>query len=345
MKYRLESAQRAFVEEHYRDDVVYQWLRYPCMKHTADDALMYPEVLYYVCMQVLDLMKRYGSSCDGRVSEQMRTMPYEMREDFFVPNSSHYAEVGCYSACMILTTLSKLLGYSDDELLQEHSQNLRDMSLDFPDVSCWGRNIVVSPYIEVLEKEYSVYSFISAGLDNAKRRKTNICGSDVNICEYISDYLSSGRSISEEIEHCALSGEEGSEELSESLEGARTKIGELEVRVKELERELEERESAMRTMQKEKDVETICVANGKKAKLEAVLVGLYYADYFVNDKGMKLSLEKTVPRIMKDGFNSDCNRLSKDISQFVTTNTLSVFKDDILQMVKDGLDDIKKVQR
>lgn len=345
MKYRLESAQRAFIEENYRDDVVYQWLRYPCMKHTADDALMYPELLYYVCMQVLDLLKRYGCSCDSRVSEQMRTMPYEMRDAFYVPNSSHYAEVGCYSACMILTTLSSLLGYSEDEFLQEHSQNLRDMSLEFPDVSYWGRNVVVSPYIEALEKEYSVYSFISAGLDNAKRRNTNICGSGVNICEYIADYLASGRYISEEIAHCALSGDGGTEESSESLEAARTKIGELEARVKELESELEERGSAMGTMQNEKDGEKICVATGKKAKLEAVMVGLYYADYFVNDKGMKLSLEKTVPRIMKDGFNSDCNRLSKDISQFATTNTLSVFKDDILQMVKDGLDDIKKIQR
>ncbi len=345
MKYELSREQQLFVEKSYRDDIIYQWLRCPCMKHSADDTLMYPEVLYYVCMQVLDLTKRYGCSCDSRVSEQLRCLPYEMREFFHVVNSEHYAEVGCYNACMILITLSKLLGFSMDDNLQDYSKTLKTMADEFPMVSRWGKNVDIKPYIQRLEKEYNDLSIINNVLfiEEALHRKH--CGTDVNIREYVDEYLLSDRSISEEIEEGRLSDGVAEEAVSAELEAARTKISELEACVKELEGKLKEKESMLESEKDEDHYEKICIANRKKTKLEVLLVGLYYADYFVTEGGTKVSLKKTISPIMEKGFHSQCNRLSKDISQYIATNCLDVFKDDLVKQFKEALDDIKKVQR
>ncbi len=356
MNYLLNSDMADLVESVFEDDFVYLWTKGPCIHFYSEEGMLNPSSLFFACYIGLDTLKKYGGTKDHRALQKIKYLPDDLYDELCKENGSSEDDYLYYDIVLIVTTLCELLRLPQDKRLIEIADVLLEWIVtflaDFEDsfqqeLKDWSNRI---------SEEYRYKSPMTIAARRIEQGDTENYSNNDNIIAYIREYMQSERRISEEI--AAVVRNEGksgkvpaqivtttTEESKTLIRQAQEEIERLEQRTKELEKALAEKEKEAEALNNNGGVSKIRVADGKKRKMEVILCGLYYSDYFVDDKGVKLGRDETVQEIMKQGFQCEAGRVSKDISQFVKTGTLSAFKEDLLNDYRDALADIKKVQR
>lgn len=356
MNYLLNSKMADLVESVFEDDFVYLWTKGPCIHFYSEEGMLNPSSLFFACYIGLDTLKKYGGTKDHRALQKIKYLPDDLYDELCKENGSSEDEYLYYDIVLIVTTLYELLRLPQDKRLIEIADVLREWIVTFlADFEDSFQKELMDWSIRISE-EYHYKSPMTIAARRIEQGDTENYSNNDNIIAYIREYMQSERRISEEIAEVVRSEGKSSkvpaqtvttptEESKTLIRQAQAEIEGLEQRIKELEKALAKKEKEVETLKNNSGVSKIRVADGKKRKMEVILCGLYYSDYFVDDKGVKLGRDETVQEIMKQGFQCEAGRVSKDISQFVKTGTLSAFKEDLLNDYRDALADIKKVQR
>lgn len=360
MKFLLDKKQALWVEEAYEEDFVYIWLKGPCLDKMSWKPVMNPSSLFYACYQGLDILKKYGDWQDPRALQKIKYLPTEIYEELS-PRYAHGEEDPFHrDVFLVVLTLCELLRLTKDETLDYIADGVYGWITQYEDSAHDSYRTQLMQLENEIVLEYTHHSPMLIMAKRMEQEGAIHHSGEVNIISYVRNYLNSERRISDEIKELLRNNGDRSkvQGLAQSdaaqaaavSEGAnKEEAGRLEARVKELEELLEEKERELAEMREGvPSVESgtpIRIADRKKSRLEVLLVGLYYADYFVNDKGVKLGRDETIQEILKHGFQCESGRISKDISQYMKTGTITAFKEDLIKDFKAALDDVKKVQR
>lgn len=360
MKFLLDKKQALWVEEAYEEDFVYIWLKGPCLDKMSWKPVMNPSSLFYACYQGLDILKKYGDWQDPRTLQKIKYLPTEIYEELS-PRYAHGEEDPFHrDVFLVVLTLCELLRLTKDETLDYIADGVYGWITQYEDSAHDSYRTQLMQLENEIVLEYTHHSPMLIMAKRMEQEGAIHHSGEVNIISYVRNYLNSERRISDEIKE--LLRNEGNMSKVKGLtqsdaaqtaavsDGANKEEAErLEARVKELEGQLEEKERKLKEMREgvpsAESGTPIRIAKGKKSRLELLLAGLYYADYFVNDKGVKLGRDETIGNILKYGFHSESGRISKDISQYLSTGTIAVFKDDLIKDFKAALDDVKRVQQ
>ena len=360
MKFLLDKKQALWVEEAYEEDFVYIWLKGPCLNLRSWKQIIDPSSLFYACYQGLDILKKYGDVQDPRALQKLKYLPAEIYDEFDPKYTEEEAEPFHRDVFLVVLTLCELLRLTKDEILQTVADGIYGWITRFEDTAHDNYRTQLMQLASEIEQEYRYHSPMLIMANRMEQEGAIHHSGEVNIISYVRNYLNSERRISDEIKE--LLRNDGNRSKVQGLaqsdaaqtaavsEGADKEEAErLEKRVKELEELLEEKERELAEMREgmpsAESGTPIRIADRKKSRLELLLCGLYYADYFVNDKGVKLGRDETIGNILKYGFHSESGRISKDISQYLSTGTVTAFKDDLIKDFKKALDDVERVQR
>ena len=356
MKFLLDKKQALWVEEAYEEDLVYIWLKGPCLDKKSWKSVMNPSSLFYACYQGLDILKKYGDWQDPRALQKIKYLPTEIYEELS-PRYAHGEEDPFHrDVFLVVLTLCELLRLTKDETLDYIADGVYGWITQYEDSAHDSYRTQLMQLENEIVLEYTHHSPMLIMAKRMEQEGAIHRSGEVNIISYVRNYLNSERRISEEIKELLRNNGDRSkvQGLAQSdavqaaavSEGAnKEEAGRLEARVKELEGLLEEKERELAEVREEKGGSMIRIANRKKSSLELLLCGLYYADYFVNDKGVRLGRDETIQEILKHGFRCESGRISKDISQYLSTGTVTAFKDDLIKDFKKALDDVERVQR
>lgn len=356
MKFILNSQQADWVESVFEDDFVYLWTNGPCVHFCSGDGMLNPSSLFFACYIGLDALKKYGGTHDHRVLQKMKYLPDDFYDELCRKNDLGADVDLAYDIILVVTTLCELLRLPKDERLTEIADAIHDWIVTFLEDFDASFQRKLMDWSNLISEEYCYKSPMTIAARKAERGETEGDGNNDNIIAYIRKYIQSERCISEEIAAVVRNRGKSSkvpaqtvttptEESKTAVRQAKEETERLKQRIAELEQALAEKEKEAEAHKDNGGASKIRIADRKKRKMEVILCGLYYSDYFVDDKGVKLGRDETVQEIMKHGFQCEAGRLSKDISQFIQTGTLSVFKEDLLKEYQEALNDIKKVQR
>ena len=356
MKFLLDKKQALWVEEAYEEDFVYIWLKGPCRRLRSWKKIINPSSVFYACYQGLDILKKYGDWQDPRALQEMQYVSEYIYDDLESKYTEEEADEFHRDIYLVIVTLCELLRLTKDETLQMIADGVYGWITRYEDNMNDNYRTKLMQLASEIEQEYRYHSPMLIMANRMEQEGAIHHSGEVNIISYVRNYLHSERRISDEIKE--LLRNEGNMSKVEGLaqsDAAQTAavsdgvskedVERLEARVKELEGLLEAKEREMAEVREEKGGSMIRIANRKKSSLELLLCGLYYADYFVNDKGVKLGRDETIGNILKYGFHSESGRISKDISQYLSTGTITAFKEDLIKDFKAALDDVKRVQQ
>lgn len=356
MKFLLDKKQALWVEEAYEEDFVYIWLKGPCLDLRSRRQIINPSSVFYACYQGLDILKKYSKMTDARTSQKMNYLPREIYEEMSPKYDDSDVMNFCRDEFFVIITLCELLHLTGEGTPQEIAEIMYNWISSTIDRAHSDYKKKLSQLADEIDTEYNYKSPITIVAKGVERSDSIHHNGEETIISYVRNYLHSERRISDEIKE--LLRNEGNMSKVEGLaqsDAAQTAavsdgvskedVERLEARVKELEGLLEAKEREMAEVREEKGGSMIRIANRKKSSLELLLCGLYYADYFVNDKGVRLGRDETVQEILKHGFQCESGRISKDISQYLSTGTVTAFKDDLIKDFKKALDDVERVQR
>ena len=344
------------VMEDYKENIVYQWLRKPCMAYSQDKYRLTPDGLFYMSFGLLDLLKQYNRYDDCRLQNEIQCIPYDIEEIIDMRNYGGDRNKCFNDRMFVLLALSKLLQMLDSEDTDKLSSYLNDGIEEIVDAHFLSDDIYPTGKRARMTKALTTDSPIFAQSSKIMCKEDFGEAKEEHLIDYIERYMLSDRRISAEIATLLHTNKDkGNEKENPYREGLisekkviasqKAEAERLEARVKELEGLLEEKERELKAMREGNGGSMIRIANRKNSSLELLLCGLYYADYFVNDKGVKIGRDETIREILKYGFHCESGRVSKDISQYISTGTIATFKDDLIKDFKKALDDVKKVQR
>lgn len=344
------------VMEDYKENIVYQWLRKPCMAYSQDKYRLTPDGLFYMSFGLLDLLKQYNRYDDCRLQNEIQCIPYDIEEIIDMRNYNGDRDK-CFSDRMfVLLALSKLLRLLDNADTDKLSSYLSDGIEEIVDANFLSDDIYPTGKRARMTKALTTDSPIFVQSSKIMRKEDFCEAKEEHLIDYIERYMQSDRRISTEITTLLHTNKDKGNEKENPNRGElrsekagiaslKEEAERLEARVKELEGQLEEKERELAAMREGNGGSMIRIADRKKSGLELLLSGLYYADYFVNDKRVKIGRDETIREILKYGFHCESGRISKDISQYLSTGTITAFKDDLIKDFKKALDDVERVQR
>lgn len=356
MKFLLDKKQALWVEEAFGEDFVYIWLKGPCLDLRSRRQIINPSSVFYACYQGLDILKKYSRMTDARTSQNMKYLPREIYEELSPKYEDSDVINFCRDEFFVIITLCELLHLTGEGTPQEIAKVMYSWISSTIDRAHSDYQDKLSHLADEIDTEYNYKSPIMIVAKGVERDDSIHHNGEDTIISYVRGYLRSERRISDEIKELLNNNgnmskvkglaQRNAVQTKGTSEGAsRENVERLEKRVKELEEMLEEKEKETAEIREEKGGSMIRIADRKKSSFELLLSGLYYADYFVNDKGIKIGRDETIQEILKHGFRCESGRISKDISQYLSTGTIAAFKDDLIKDFKMALDDVKKVQR
>ena len=349
--------QENLICEKHCDNIVYRWLKRPCVMYCSRNGILTRENLFYICFQFLDTLKSSDPS-DCIFQDELLCIPYAI-ERVFAPH--HYLDDlrQCgrdrFLTVLTLFTLMRLTGIPQSNQLAQYLVN--DMGILIPN-NLHGRwdSDIYDDIMELLTDSSPIY----------QQSRTNIHDPDTSrkdspsLIEYIQEYMKSPRHISEEIAaQIAQRSEDTSpatqqSPIPESPDAQQLKA--LEAAVQQKDEELQQKDEEIAALKQELDAFLhpaegyVQIASKCKSKVTALLTAMFYAGYFRGENGLS-DRNQVVGYILRYGFHYSTNSIPQLLSAYMTTGSgdLDKLKDELrealLSLFKDALDDLKEIQR
>ena len=354
-----KAVQKSFIQQEYKENIVFRWLKRPCLMYCKDSKVLSQENLFYICFQLLDTLKQCDDLTDCQVQSEMQCVPYEVERLF---DQSRYA--GNTYQCMsdrllVILTLYRLLcmiDYLMDQLqigvlakyLLNDTNHIIPEGISTQLYAKRGNDITAA-----LSQDSPIYKRSSAIMASA-----DYCEIDEpNLMDYIQGYMVSPQQISKEI--AAHKENSPTEEYPTTQTIIQTQecnkeMEQLRAQIKTLEESLQQKDEEIAALREEIETSAkptegyIQIKSKCKSKVAAILSAMYYAGYF---HGVNLSdKDQVVTHILKYGFNYSTKSEPQLVSTYMRNGgNLEDLKDDLQNtltlQLNDALKDLNCIQK
>lgn len=349
-----KGVQKSFIQQGYKENIVFQWLKRPCLMYCRDSKVLSQENLFYICFQLLDTLKQCDDLTDCQVQSEMQCIPYEVERIF---DQSKYA--GNTYQCMsdrllVILTLYRLLC-------------MIDCMLDEPQVGVLAKYLL-NDTNHIIPKDISTQWYKERGNDitaaltqdspiykrsSAIIASTDCCEIDeLNLIDYIQGYMVSPQKISEEIathkENCPTKDCPTTQTTVHTQESNK-ELEQLRAQIKTLEESLQQKDEEIAVLREE--IETfsnkptegyIQIESKCKTKVAAILSAMFYAHYF-HGVGDISDRNEVVTHILKYGFNYPTKSVSQLLWQYTyNRGNIENLKDELRSIIEMQLEDTLK---
>lgn len=348
------AVQKSFIQQEYKENIVFQWLKRPCLICGKNSKVLSQESLFYICFRLLDTLKQCDDLTDCQVQSEMQCVPYEIER--LIPESIYDNSYYCASERMfaIFTLHTLLCMLETDEaatlaryLEQDTEYLMRKTLLERSYFS------IYNDIMNTLTKESPIYQRSAQIMQS-----TDYCETDeLNLIDYIQGYMVSPQKISEEIathkENCPTKDCPTTQIIVQKTENNK-EIEQLQARIKTLEESLQKKDEEIAALREEiettaKSVEGYIQIESKcKSKVAAILSAMYYAGYF---HGVELpDRNQAVTHILKYGFHYPTKSISQLLSQYTYNggnieNLKNELRSIIELQLEDTLKDLVQIQK
>lgn len=348
------AIQKNLIQQDYKENIVFRWLKRPCLMYCRDSKVLSQENLFYICFLFLDTLKQCNDLTDCQVQSEMQCIPYEVERIF---DQSKYA--GNTYQCMsdrllVILTLYRLLcmiDYMLDEpqvgVLTKYLLNDTNHIIPKGISTQWykerGNDITAA-----LTQDSPIYKRSSAIIAS-----TDCCEIDeLNLIDYIQGYMVSPQKISEEIathkENSPTKDCPTTQIIVPKTENNK-EIEQLQARIKTLEESLQKKDEEIAVLREE--IETfsnkptegyIQIESKCKTKVAAILSAMFYAHYF-HGVGDISDRNEVVTHILKYGFNYPTKSVSQLLWQYTyNKGNIENLKDELRSIIEMQLEDTLK---
>ena len=346
------AVQKSFIQQEYKENIVFQWLKRPCLMYCKNSKVLSQENLFYICFQLLDTLKQCDDLTDCQVQSEMQCIPYEVERLF---DQSKYAgnNYQCMSdRLLVMLTLYRLL-YMIDCMMDELQIGVLAKYLLSDTNHIIPEGISTQWYAErgnditaALTQESPIYkrsSAIMASMDCCEIDEPNLIDS-------IQGYMVSPQKISEEIaahkENAPTQDCPPEQTIVQKPENNK-EIEQLQTHIKTLEESLQQKDEEIAALREE--IETyskpkegyIQIESKCKSKVAAILSAMYYAGYF---HGVGLpDRNQAVTHILKYGFHYPTKSISQLLSQYTYNGgNIENLKNELRSIIELQLEDTLK---
>lgn len=347
------KAVEANIEQTYKENIVYQWLKKPCLSMRKNKRLLTPIHLFYISFYVLDMVKRYADWDDCCLKSEIECIPYDIESYLPLEDYCNDDYPCAEDRLFVMVVLYELLRMVDTENPDRLTKYLtedwcRVIPSDCKDCYSWDSN--VREKISTIVKGKSL---IYAESSKAMQSPDYGDADKINLIDYVHSYMCSKQRISDEIDRL-LRGEPyvteapgknvsdnlDIQELPSTVENE--EIVRLRQRVKELEALLAKKEDKIADL---KDF-PIEISSTCKSKIVALLSAMYYAHYFCY-KGSS-NREAPLKYILLNGFGYDTKSISQTLSSWRKTggnidDLKKKLRTTIEEQLEDALSDLKRI--
>lgn len=289
-----------------KDNVVYLWLKKPCMIHCKDKKRLNANTLFYMCFGVLDLLNEVDwESMDNET--EIDYIPNYV-EELISPQNYNGNMENCYNDRMfLLLTLAEFVRLLGDKETGYVADSIEDGIEKITYTDCYKDKEFLYGKREMMRNSLTEDSIIYQNgdtiyYDPAPKDKS------VGLFDYVSDYYNSDERFSEYILQPSTPTNE---------EKAQNQIEQLEARIEELEKKIAEKDTALAEMEKAKEnaeartreleekavpLSPIRITKGYKQKTMVMLSAMHYAGYFCSEDSGITSRDHFVQAIMLHAF-------------------------------------------
>lgn len=345
------AVQKSFIQQEYKENIVFQWLKRPCLICGKNSKVLSQESLFYICFRLLDTLKQCDDLTDCQVQSEMQCVPYEIER--LIPESIYDNSYYCASERMfaIFTLHTLLCMLETDEaatlaryLEQDTEYLMRKTLLERSYFS------IYNDIMNTLTKESPIYQR-SAHI----MQSTDYCETDeTHLIDYVQKYMLSPQRISEEIANQSAQNHNEEEQHIGQTEKNNKELEQLRAQIKTLEESLHQKDEEIAALREEiettaKSVEGYIQIESKcKSKVAAILSAMYYAGYF---HGVELpDRNQAVTHILKYGFHYPTKSISQLLSQYTYNggnieNLKNELRSIIELQLEDTLKDLVQIQK
>lgn len=359
------AVEKSFIKTEYNDNIVYRWLKRPCLLFKQKQNILSQESLFYICFQLLDYLKQYEYLDDPQLQTEIQCIPYEIEcllneSDYSSLDWEYYCTVDRLLVIITLYTLLRLLGGQKTDILAQYL--LVDMNYKMPG------NFVA--------QENKVYSTLQNGIQGALtndspiyKHSTDIMHhpehysetDEMHLIEFVQTYFDSDRLISNEIAAHLAKDTPIEAPFILPAHDYQAETVQLQKQIAELQTALQKKDeeiAALKEASQEKDKEILALQEQQqasslptdayieieskcKSKVTALLTAMYYAHYF---HGVNLpDKDQAVAHILKYGFHYSTKSAPQLVSSFVRTGgDLETIKEELKSSIKLHLEDAMK---
>lgn len=350
-----KGIQKNLIQQEYKENIVFRWLKRPCLMYCKESKMLSQENLFYICFQFLDTLKQCNDLTDCQVQSEMQCVPYEVERLF---DQHKYADdvYQCASdRLLVMLTLYTLLRMIDHHpqmnILAQYLIN--DIDCIIPeDVSEQWCSKLYDDILATLTQDSPIYRHSMASADYCEADETHLV-------DYVQDYVESQRQISEEIaahKENAQTQECPTEQTIVQKPENNKEIEQLQTRIKTLEESLQKKDEEIAVLREE--IETfsnkptegyIQIESKCKTKVAAILSAMFYAHYFHGVGGIS-DRNEVVTHILKYGFHDSTKSVSQLLSQYTYNggnieNLKNELRSIIELQLEDTLKDLVQIQK
>lgn len=345
MKYFFHPNQAAtptekqFIRENYGDNIVFQWLKLPCLTYCKPNGLLTHEDLFCLSFQFLDFLKQHNDHSDCMLHNELQCIPYEIARhwDKYTGNQQQWV-TETLLAILTLCELLQIVVAEDDEedtVLYHPEKSLScNIYKIFPNCSKEHVSSVITDIDCIFTTKSPIYrhsSKIMLMADDCEAEKPHLI-------DYILGYMVSQQRISEEIETAqtatAQPSDNASKKETQELEQLREELKKKELEIKEL-----KEQTGNTPAQPIKG--SIEIPHGYKERITALLSAMYYAHFFIGKDGIS-NRDDVLTHILKYGFHYETHSISEMLSQF-ETNTEGLER--LRKELNDALDQLPYIRK
>lgn len=345
------AVQKSFIQQEYKENIVFRWLKRPCLICGKNSKVLSQESLFYICFRLLDTLKQCDDLTDCQVQSEMQCVPYEIER--LIPESIYDNSYYCASERMfaIFTLHTLLCMLETDEaatlaryLEQDTEYLMRKTLLERSYFS------IYNDIMNTLTKESPIYQRSAQIMQS-----TDYCETDeTHLIDYVQKYMLSPQRISEEIANQSAQNHNEEEQHIGQTEKNNKELEQLRAQIKTLEELLQQKDEEIAALREEiettaKSVEGYIQIESKcKSKVAAILSAMYYAGYF---HGVELpDRNQAVTHILKYGFHYPTKSISQLLSQYTYNggnieNLKNELRSIIELQLEDTLKDLVQIQK
>lgn len=340
------AVQKSFIQQEYKENIVFRWLKRPCLICGKNSKVLSQESLFYICFRLLDTLKQCDDLTDCQVQSEMQCVPYEIER--LIPESIYDNSYYCASERMfaIFTLHTLLCMLETDEaatlaryLEQDTEYLMRKTLLERSYFS------IYNDIMNTLTKESPIYQRSAQIMQS-----TDYCETDeTHLIDYVQKYMLSPQRISEEIANQSAQNHNEEEQHIGQTEKNNKELEQLRAQIKTLEELLQQKDEEIAALREE--IETfsnkptegyIQIESKCKTKVAAILSAMFYAHYF-HGVGDISDRNEVVTHILKYGFNYPTKSVSQLLWQYTyNKGNIENLKDELRSIIEMQLEDTLK---
>ena len=359
------AVEKSFIKEEYHENIVYQWLKRPCLLFKKKQNILSQESLFYICFQLLDYLKQYEYLDNPQLQTEIQCIPYEIehlldKSKYPSQDWEYYCTVDRLLIMTTLYTLLRLLGIQEADVLARYL--VVDINYKMPGNFVTRQNKVYSTLQNgiqaALTNDSPIYKH-STEMMHIPDCYSEIC--EMHLIEFVQTYFASDRLISEEIAAHLAKDTPIEDALILPAHDYQAETEQLQKQIVELQTTLQKKDEEIATLKEaaqEKDKEILALREEQqvsslptdayieieskcKSKVTALLTAMYYAHYF---HGVNLpDKDQAVAHILKYGFHYSTKSAPQLVSSFVRTGgDLETIKEELHSSIKLQLEDAMK---